>query len=136
VHSQPLVSCIMPTYNRWAFVPQAIVYFLRQDYPKKGPIVMDDGTEPIQALVTSNMSPYLWRKCWDSRSYQLTLANAMVSESVKAASDGAANPAAVKVSVITRCISSVKSVFTLSSSGAHVGALYKKISHKLYEVKV
>ena len=31
----PLVSCIMPTYNRRALVPQAIEYFLRQDYPRR-----------------------------------------------------------------------------------------------------
>ena len=59
MNSQPLVSCIIPTYNRQAFVPQAIAYCLRQDYPKKEPIVVDDGTAPVQALVTSNVSPYL-----------------------------------------------------------------------------
>src|SRR5215213_9954665 len=30
--SEPLVTCIMPTYNRRSFVPQAIRCFLRQDY--------------------------------------------------------------------------------------------------------
>jgi glycosyltransferase involved in cell wall biosynthesis len=47
----PLVSCIMPTYNRRPFVPQAIKYFLRQDYPCKELIILDDGTDKIQNLV-------------------------------------------------------------------------------------
>ena len=42
--SQPLVSCIMPTYNRREFVPLAIRYFLRQDYANKELIIIDDGT--------------------------------------------------------------------------------------------
>src|SRR5262249_33726324 len=48
---QPLVSCIMPTHNRRGFVPQAIRYFLRQDYPRKELIVVDDGTDPIGDLI-------------------------------------------------------------------------------------
>ena len=47
----PLVSCVMPTYNRRAFVPQAISYFLRQDYPNKELIVIDDGQESVEDLV-------------------------------------------------------------------------------------
>jgi hypothetical protein len=31
----PLISCIMPTFNRRRFVAQAIRYFLCQDYPEK-----------------------------------------------------------------------------------------------------
>lgn len=31
----PLISCIMPTYNRRTFAPRAIVYFLRKDYASK-----------------------------------------------------------------------------------------------------
>ncbi len=48
---QPLVSCIMPTYNRRLFVPYAFRYFLRQDYPNKELIVVDDGTDSIKDLV-------------------------------------------------------------------------------------
>jgi glycosyltransferase involved in cell wall biosynthesis len=40
---QRLVSCIMPTFNRRAFVPQAIRYFLRQDFEHKELIIVDDG---------------------------------------------------------------------------------------------
>jgi hypothetical protein len=47
----PLVSCIMPTYNRRAFVPDAIKYFLQQDYNHKELVIVDDGTDPIEDLV-------------------------------------------------------------------------------------
>lgn len=49
--TQPLVSCIMPTYNRRQFVPHAIHYFLRQDYANKELIIIDDGTDVIRDLV-------------------------------------------------------------------------------------
>lgn len=47
----PLVSCIMPTYNRREFIPNAIRYFLRQDYENKELIIIDDGTDTIADLV-------------------------------------------------------------------------------------
>jgi hypothetical protein len=47
----PLVSCIMPTYNRRQYVPQAIQYFLRQDYPSRELIIVDDGSEPVDDLI-------------------------------------------------------------------------------------
>jgi glycosyltransferase involved in cell wall biosynthesis len=47
----PLVSCIMPTHNRRPFVSQAIWYFLRQDYPARELIVLDDGADAIADLV-------------------------------------------------------------------------------------
>ena len=47
----PLVSCIMPTYNRRAYVPQALQSFLQQDYPIRELIVVDDGTDPIEDLI-------------------------------------------------------------------------------------
>jgi glycosyltransferase involved in cell wall biosynthesis len=50
-HSQPLVSCVMPTYNRRQFVPYAIKYFLRQDYENKELIIIDDGPDAVQDIV-------------------------------------------------------------------------------------
>jgi glycosyltransferase involved in cell wall biosynthesis len=47
----PLVSCIMPTFNRRAFIPLALKSFLSQDYPNKELIVVDDGDDKIGALV-------------------------------------------------------------------------------------
>ncbi|WP_437975557.1 glycosyltransferase [Sorangium sp. So ce295] len=41
--SVPLVSCIMPTFQRRPFVPLAITYFQRQTYPNLELIVVDDG---------------------------------------------------------------------------------------------
>jgi len=47
----PLVSCIMPTSNRRMFVPNAIKYFLNQDYPNKELIIIDDGTDKVEDLI-------------------------------------------------------------------------------------
>lgn len=47
----PLVSCIMPTYNRRAFVPHAIRYFLRQQYAHKELVIIDDGEDEVRDLV-------------------------------------------------------------------------------------
>lgn len=49
--SVPLVSCVMPTYDRRAFIPAAVAYFCRQDYPAIELVVVDDGTEPIADLI-------------------------------------------------------------------------------------
>jgi len=46
----PLVSCIMPTYNRRAFLPLALESFSRQDYPAKELIIVDDGTDIVRDL--------------------------------------------------------------------------------------
>jgi glycosyltransferase involved in cell wall biosynthesis len=50
----PLVSCIMPTCNRRLYVPQAIRYFLRQDYPRKELVVVDDGSDPVGDLMPAD----------------------------------------------------------------------------------
>ncbi len=47
----PLVSCIMPTCDRRRFVPDALRYFLRQDYPHLELVILDDGSDPIADLV-------------------------------------------------------------------------------------
>jgi len=52
VCSQPLVSCVMPTTSdRLPFVQQSIKYFLRQDYPNKELVVIEDGPQSIRDLV-------------------------------------------------------------------------------------
>ena len=56
LESEPLVSCIMPTYNRRSFVPQAIRCFLRQDYPNLELIVVDDGIDPVRDCVPESES--------------------------------------------------------------------------------
>lgn len=47
----PLVSCIMPTFERRAFVPGAIACFLAQDYPHLELVIVDDGTDAVRDLV-------------------------------------------------------------------------------------
>jgi glycosyltransferase involved in cell wall biosynthesis len=49
----PLVSCIMPTYNRRALVPLALQLFCRQDYPHRELIVVDDGDDAVGDLVSN-----------------------------------------------------------------------------------
>lgn len=38
----PLISCVMPTYGRPDYVPEAVACFLEQDYPNKELIVLND----------------------------------------------------------------------------------------------
>ena len=53
--SSPLVSCILPTYNRPRFLKQAIKYFENQDYANKELIVVDDGMDYIGDLISGRM---------------------------------------------------------------------------------
>jgi glycosyltransferase involved in cell wall biosynthesis len=47
----PLVSCIMPTADRRAYVAQAIRYFQRQDYPNLELLIVDDGADAVADCV-------------------------------------------------------------------------------------
>jgi len=51
VPREPLVSCIMPTFNRRVWVKRAVAYFLRQDYEARELIIIDDGSEPVGDLL-------------------------------------------------------------------------------------
>lgn len=51
----PLVSCIMPTYNRRLYVQQALQLFLQQDYPNRELIIVDDGSDRIEDLIPAAM---------------------------------------------------------------------------------
>jgi glycosyltransferase involved in cell wall biosynthesis len=48
--ARPLVSCILPTYDRRGFVQRAVEYFRRQDYPARELVIVDDGTDPVDDL--------------------------------------------------------------------------------------
>ena len=50
----PLVSCVLPTYNRRAFVARSLEYFRRQDYRERELIIVDDGTDPVADLAAGN----------------------------------------------------------------------------------
>jgi glycosyltransferase involved in cell wall biosynthesis len=49
--SAPLVSCIMPTYNRRDFIPVALECFLAQDYINRELLVVDDGEDAVGDLL-------------------------------------------------------------------------------------
>jgi hypothetical protein len=49
--SFPLVSCIMPTYNRRRFLSFTLRQFQAQDYPHKELVIVDDGSDPVGDLV-------------------------------------------------------------------------------------
>ncbi len=47
-YSVPLVSCVMATGNRTRFIPQALRCFLRQTYPNRELLVIDDGEPSVE----------------------------------------------------------------------------------------
>jgi glycosyltransferase involved in cell wall biosynthesis len=49
-----VVSCVMPTFDRRAFVAQSVGYFLRQDYPAKELIIVDDSPQPVSDLLPAD----------------------------------------------------------------------------------
>jgi len=50
----PLVSCIMPTADRIDFAIWAVQRFLRQDYPARELVIIDDGQEPVADRLPSD----------------------------------------------------------------------------------
>ena len=48
---EPLVSCIMPTFNRRPFIGRALALFAGQDYPRRELVIVDDGDDAIGDLV-------------------------------------------------------------------------------------
>lgn len=53
-NAPPLVSCVMATADRRAFVPRAVGCFLRQDYPCSELIILDDGADPVVDLALAD----------------------------------------------------------------------------------
>ncbi|HVF43560.1 MAG TPA: glycosyltransferase family 2 protein, partial [Pyrinomonadaceae bacterium] len=49
--TEALVTCIMPTANRRAFVARAVEYFLRQTYEPRELLVLDDGDDAVEDLM-------------------------------------------------------------------------------------
>lgn len=48
--SGELISCLMPTADRRAFVAQSIAYFQRQDHVNSELVIVDDGVHPVRDL--------------------------------------------------------------------------------------
>ncbi|HEY3628992.1 MAG TPA: glycosyltransferase [Terracidiphilus sp.] len=61
VTEMPLVSCIMPTNNRRAFLPRSLRCFFSQDYPNLELVVVDDGADPISDLIPKDHRIRHWR---------------------------------------------------------------------------
>jgi len=53
-NSTPLVSCLMPTHNRRAFISRAVGLFLAQDYTHDELLVVDDGSDPVGDLLPAD----------------------------------------------------------------------------------
>lgn len=71
----PLVSCIMPTANRHEFIPKSVQYFLRQDYPYKELVIIDDGTESVSNLLPNIYSiRYFYLKPENTVGYKRNIA--------------------------------------------------------------
>jgi len=52
--TRPLVSCIMPTYNRRAWIRRSIDCFLSQDYSERELVIVDDGSDAVGDLVPAD----------------------------------------------------------------------------------
>ncbi len=59
VGRRPLVSCIMPTRDRPAFLQRALALYLDQEYPNRELIVVDDGAAKVGHLLTGHRIVYL-----------------------------------------------------------------------------
>lgn len=52
----PLVSCVLPTRNRAAFIPQAIRCYQSQTYPHKELVIVDQGDDATATLLPPDAS--------------------------------------------------------------------------------
>jgi O-antigen biosynthesis protein len=57
----PLVSCVMPTCNRRAFIPAAIDCWQKQTYQNRELIILDDGEDPIREITPDAKGIYYYR---------------------------------------------------------------------------
>src|SRR5262249_7673634 len=52
--TDPSVTCVMPTRDRRRLIGQSIWYFLRQDYPDRELIIVDDGDDAVADVVPND----------------------------------------------------------------------------------
>jgi glycosyltransferase involved in cell wall biosynthesis len=64
---KPLVSCVMPTADRAAYLPLAIKCFLAQTYAHRELIIFDTGKIPIEHLVPVDARIVYCRDTWAPR---------------------------------------------------------------------
>lgn len=60
----PLVSCLMPTYNRREFIPRALRCFAAQTYPNLELVIADNGSDQIDDLLTQGKPIHHVRVDW------------------------------------------------------------------------
>jgi glycosyltransferase involved in cell wall biosynthesis len=53
-NGRPLITCIMPTWNRRPYIPAAIACWQAQTYEERELLVVDDGTEPVEDLIPAD----------------------------------------------------------------------------------
>lgn len=51
----PLISAVMPTYNRRQYIPAAIRCFLAQTYSNKELVIVDNGTDHVEDLIPAGV---------------------------------------------------------------------------------
>lgn len=52
--SRPLITCIMPTWNRRPYIPAAIACWQAQTYQERELLVVDDGEDRVEDLIPSD----------------------------------------------------------------------------------
>ena len=57
----PLVSIIIPCYNNWEYIEEAVDSALAQDYPNTEIIVIDDGSDNKTKTILKNIEPKVSR---------------------------------------------------------------------------
>lgn len=67
MNQTPLVTCILPTYNRREFIPNAIRLFLDQSYQNKELVIIDDGTDSVQDIVQAVNHPQIRYSYWPEK---------------------------------------------------------------------
>ena len=50
-----LASCLLPTFNRRAFLPRSIECFLAQDHASKELLILDDGSDCVRDLIPDDL---------------------------------------------------------------------------------
>lgn len=58
--SLPLVTALCVTHGRHQWLPQMMRYYLRQDYPRKELVILDDSPEPYPGIIPDGIR-YYWQ---------------------------------------------------------------------------
>jgi glycosyltransferase involved in cell wall biosynthesis len=78
---KPLISIVIPCYNDWQYVEQAVNSALNQTYPNKEVIVVDDGSNKKTKLVLKTIEPRITKLITQENQGQSTARNIGIKES-------------------------------------------------------